>query len=119
MSKTFIAVNAGGALILATSLTWFAHGQETLDERNRPRRSGRQLFTRSEFGGNGRTCVTCHTLSTGDITLEHVQARFAKDPSDPLFRAIDSDDRWIKPYVDIVECDEARHVRVGQTPEVA
>jgi len=55
-------------------------------------RSGKQLFTHGEFGGNGRTCVTCHSLRTGDITLEHVQERFADNPFDPLFRPIDSDD---------------------------
>ena len=53
---------------------------------------GRRLFIRGEFGGNGRTCVTCHSVRTGDITLEHIQARFARNPLDPLFRAIDSDD---------------------------
>src|SRR5262245_21960801 len=54
--------------------------------------SGRLLFIRGEFGGNGRTCVTCHSLRTGDITLDHIQTRFAENPLDPLFRAIDSDD---------------------------
>ena len=53
---------------------------------------GRRLFISGEFGGNGRTCVTCHSVRTGDITLEHIQARFARNPLDPLFRAIDSDD---------------------------
>jgi len=54
--------------------------------------SGRHLFIHGEFGGNGRTCVTCHSLRTGDVTLEHIQGRFAENPLDPLFRAIDSDD---------------------------
>jgi hypothetical protein len=54
--------------------------------------SGRHLFTRAEFRGNGRTCVTCHSLRTGDITLDHIETRFAENPFDPLFRAIDSDD---------------------------
>jgi len=53
---------------------------------------GRRLFIRGEFGGNGRTCVTCHSVRTGDITLEQIQARFARNLIDPLFRAIDSDD---------------------------
>ena len=34
---------------------------------------GRRLFIRGEFRGNGRTCVTCHSVRTGDITLEQIQ----------------------------------------------
>jgi mono/diheme cytochrome c family protein len=30
---------------------------------------GQRLFDRELFGGNGRTCVTCHTRANGTITL--------------------------------------------------
>lgn len=54
--------------------------------------NGKRLFERETFDGNGRTCDTCHTKDTGALSPSQVQAAFAHDPSDPLFRAIDSDD---------------------------
>ncbi len=44
------------------------------------------LFDEATFGGNGRTCATCHMKESGTITLEAVQARHTADPNDPLFR---------------------------------
>src|SRR5689334_3016179 len=55
-------------------------------------KTGKQLFEEETFGGNGRTCSTCHEKETGSLSPASVQARFADDPSEPLFRAIDSDD---------------------------
>jgi mono/diheme cytochrome c family protein len=47
---------------------------------------GQHLFDRETFGGNGRTCVTCHMEENGTITLEAVaRRRFAADPDDELF----------------------------------
>jgi cytochrome c peroxidase len=54
--------------------------------------SGKGLFARATFGGNGRTCATCHSEATGTVSPAEAQARFDADPSDPLFRALDSDD---------------------------
>lgn len=54
--------------------------------------NGRTLFTRETFGGNGRTCETCHPLATGTLSPEQVQARFAANPHDVLFADLDSDD---------------------------
>ncbi len=60
---------------------------------------GRKLFKDGKFDGNGRTCLTCHSLGTGTLSPVDAQARFigavaSKDgaESDPLFRATDSDD---------------------------
>jgi cytochrome c peroxidase len=53
---------------------------------------GRYLFTTETFGGNGRSCVTCHTSETGTISAPQIQALYSKNPNDPLFRPIDSDD---------------------------
>jgi cytochrome c peroxidase len=104
MGRLFGARRVGVALLVATSLIWAAHAQEPVHPEgqfsgsqpdamsSRHTRSGKQLFTRGEFGGNGRTCETCHTLETGDVTLDHIRTRFLEDPLDPLFRAIDSDD---------------------------
>jgi len=54
--------------------------------------SGKKLFEQETFGGNGRTCSTCHGAVTGTVSPAEAQARFAADPNDTLFRSIDSDD---------------------------
>jgi hypothetical protein len=54
--------------------------------------SGRRLFERETFGGNGRTCLTCHSRRTGTVSPEEARQRFADDPGDPLFRGDGSDD---------------------------
>lgn len=53
---------------------------------------GRKLFERETFGGNGRTCRTCHSRETGTTSPEDAQRRYAADPADPLFLADGSDD---------------------------
>ena len=54
--------------------------------------SGKHLFERETFGGNGRTCRTCHSRETGTVAPADAQDRFAADPNDPLFRGDGSDD---------------------------
>jgi cytochrome c peroxidase len=46
---------------------------------------GQRLFDHETFGGNGRTCRTCHSSSNGTINPEEVAKRLAQNPSDPLF----------------------------------
>lgn len=53
---------------------------------------GQYLFTTEQFGGNGRTCVSCHTAQTGTVSPDQIQALYASNPDDPLFRSVDSDD---------------------------
>lgn len=53
---------------------------------------GRRLFERETFGGNGRTCLTCHSRETGTVSPQDAQHRFARNPADPLFLADGSDD---------------------------
>ncbi len=48
-----------------------------------PPETGRSLFTSATFGGNGRTCATCHTPGTGTLSPADVATRPADDP---LFR---------------------------------
>ena len=43
---------------------------------------GARLVRKETFGGNGRTCETCHSPSTGTLSPEDVRL---KSPSDPLF----------------------------------
>ena len=58
-----------------------------------PRQDGARLFEMETFGGNGRTCSTCHRPEDGfSTTPASAQKRFAADPKDPLFRPPDSDD---------------------------
>ena len=54
--------------------------------------NGKQLFEKATFGGNGRTCQTCHSHSTGTVSPEDAQKRFKQDPNDPLFKHDGSDD---------------------------
>lgn len=53
--------------------------------KDKRRKEGRRLFDRETFGGNGRTCVTCHSEETGTFSPEDAQARLADDMNDPLF----------------------------------
>jgi cytochrome c peroxidase len=56
------------------------------------RQDGKRLFERETFGGNGRTCLTCHSIETGTVSPADALARFQKDPRDPLFLHDGSDD---------------------------
>ena len=53
---------------------------------------GRRLFTHETFGGNGRTCQTCHSGTTGTVSPEDARRRFRIDRDDPLFVHDGSDD---------------------------
>jgi cytochrome c peroxidase len=53
---------------------------------------GQRLFDHETFGGNGRTCRTCHSGDDGTIDPDEVMERRAADPSDPLFRHDGLDD---------------------------
>lgn len=46
---------------------------------------GRRLFDVETFGGNGRTCRTCHSKKTGTFSPAETLARLIEDPNDPLF----------------------------------
>jgi cytochrome c peroxidase len=59
---------------------------------NRVKNLGKRLFEQETFGGNGRTCRTCHSVATGTVSPDDAAARFAANPNDPLFRADGSDD---------------------------
>ena len=48
-------------------------------------REGRRLFDEETFGGNGRTCATCHSRETGTFSPKDVLERLQADPDDPLF----------------------------------
>lgn len=54
--------------------------------------TGEQLFFKETFDGNGRSCGTCHTKSTGTISPQQIQDLYRTNPTAPIFRSIDSDD---------------------------
>jgi len=64
---------------------------------------GGHLFENETFGGNGRTCRTCHSRENGTLTPTQVEALFVSDPGDPLFRSIDSDDGYGNAYTRLRE----------------
>jgi hypothetical protein len=50
------------------------------------RLEGKRLFEEETFGGNGRTCATCHSPETGTFSPAEAQSRLKANPNDPLFR---------------------------------
>ncbi len=65
---------------------------------------GERVFFRETFGGNGRTCGTCHRPeSEFTLTPEAVRAIHDRDPNDPLFRPIDSDDGRGRDYTSLLQ----------------
>jgi cytochrome c peroxidase len=57
-----------------------------------PIKDGRRLFETETFGGNGRTCQTCHMAATGTVSPQEAAMRLKKNPADPLFIHDGSDD---------------------------
>ena len=56
--------------------------------------NGKKLFEKETFGGNGRTCRTCHSKDTGTLGLADVQQMIERaDPDDPFLigDALDDD----------------------------
>jgi len=74
------------ALLLGPAFPALSQSGQTQDNQN-----GEFLFDRETFGGNGRTCVTCHSKETGTFSIQEAQVRFARNPNDTLFRQPDSD----------------------------
>jgi len=58
---------------------------------NAQQTAGEQLFDNEKFKGNGRTCATCHTDSTGTLSPRQIENIFEDNPRAPLFRSIDAD----------------------------
>jgi cytochrome c peroxidase len=54
--------------------------------------AGKKLFDTETFGGNGRTCRTCHGQTTGTVSPQDAQQLFKTHPNDTLFLADGSDD---------------------------
>jgi cytochrome c peroxidase len=58
---------------------------------------GKKLFEKETFGGNGRTCLTCHSKDTGTLSLADVQRSIDRaDPDDALLMHDALDDDGVK-----------------------
>jgi cytochrome c peroxidase len=86
--------------------------------------NGQALFDKETFGGNGRTCETCHGKQTGTFSIAEAQARFARNPNDPLFRQPDSDsgegqtyDRLLTTGTITIDVPLAPNLRVLDDPD--
>jgi cytochrome c peroxidase len=55
-------------------------------------KEGARLFEQETFGGNGRTCRTCHSADTGTVSPQDAAKRLKQNPADPLFAHDGSDD---------------------------
>src|SRR5262245_56521643 len=85
---------------------------------------GERLFDKETFGGNGRTCVTCHSVETGTVSPEDAKKRFSENPSDPLFLHDGSDDgqghgvsRMLNDATILVQVPLPPNVRLADDPE--
>lgn len=67
-------------------------GTMTTGAQNSTPSEGKRLFEQETFGGNGRTCLTCHSRETGTTSPQDAQRRFATNRFDPLFVHDGSDD---------------------------
>jgi cytochrome c peroxidase len=76
-------------ILVATvaACSWAAEGPDIFESAG-----GERLFDRETFGGNGRTCLACHSVATGTVSPEDARKRLAKDRYDPLFLHDGSDD---------------------------
>ena len=86
--------------------------------------SGRRLFERETFGGNGRTCRTCHSEETGTVSPRDARRRFRMDPNDPLFVHDGTDDgngngvtRILKDATILMTISLATNVKLADDPD--
>ena len=87
------------------------------------RMDGMHLFDRETFGGNGRTCLTCHSRETGTVSPDDARRRLATNPADPLFLHDGSDDgegngatRMLADATVLMQVPLADNVRVADGP---
>jgi len=88
------------------------------------RQDGKHLFERETFGGNGRTCATCHSSETGTVSPEDARRRLKANPHDPLFVHDGSDDgqghgvsRMLKDATILVEIPLPPNVSLADDPD--
>lgn len=76
MTKRALIVFSAAMLVIVARAHVVVGGQQQEDGR---------LFRKETFGGNGRTCETCHSRSTGTLSPADVVKLLLENPSNPLF----------------------------------
>ena len=118
--KPIYYVIGGTAKILSVAMfvSMSAHESSVVSQPD-----GKRLFERETFGGNGRTCSTCHTSETGTISPTEAQKRFKGNARDPLFVHDGSDDgngkgasRMLKDATVLVEIPLPPNVSLADDP---
>ena len=96
----------------------------TSDPGDQRAKDGERLFTTEMFGGNGRTCRTCHSAQTGTVSPQDARERLSKDYRDPLFLFDGSDDgkgngfnRMLDEATILIEIPLPPTVRMGDDPK--
>lgn len=94
--RLLMAVTLAAALLAGAGWSYQA-SVEADDEHSQhavaaAKKEARRLFEEETFGGNGRTCLTCHSRETGTVSPDEALARFIENPDDPLFKHDGSDD---------------------------
>ena len=80
-------------MMLGTALLMIAATRDLIGRPDKPQHDeGSRLFRKEMFGGNGRTCETCHSRGTGTISPDDVREILKTDPGNPLFRHDGLDD---------------------------
>ena len=86
VATTFLTIVSIGHIVVVGQPAADIMGQSSGEESPASKRKeGRRLFREETFGGNGRTCETCHSRRTGTLSPEDVQELLKKDPNNPLF----------------------------------
>jgi len=86
------ALLVGTALAFVTAVALSARAPDQAGAGPGQTLDGKRLFEQATFGGNGRTCRTCHGAATGTVSPEDAQKRFQQNAADPLFLLDGSDD---------------------------
>jgi len=80
-------------MLLGTALLMMPASRDLLGGADKPKHDeGSRLFRKETFGGNGRTCETCHSRGTGTISPDDVREILKTDPGNALFRHDGLDD---------------------------
>ena len=85
MGGTFLTDDPLGPIDVARAQNASKVGQPPAEASALAPDEGARLFRKETFGGNGRTCETCHSRSTGTLSPDDVQKLLSEEPNNPLF----------------------------------
>jgi cytochrome c peroxidase len=110
--------------VLVTALSGQGPNQASSTNQANTKKTGQHMFEVETFGGNGRTCLTCHSRKTGTVSPQDAQDRFAANPQDPLFLHDGSDDgngngvtRMLADATVLIDIPLPENVRLADSPD--